>query len=46
MQKICLELHSKILGSEKTEFVKQQLAAQGFQLDPQQRYANELFFSR
>jgi FkbM family methyltransferase len=46
VQKICLELHSNILGSEKTEFVKQQLAAQGFQLDPQQRYANELFFSR
>ncbi|MEA5580419.1 FkbM family methyltransferase [Nodularia harveyana UHCC-0300] len=46
VRKICIELHSNILGSEKTEVVKNKLAEQGFHIDPKQRYVNELFLSR
>jgi FkbM family methyltransferase len=46
VQKICIELHSAILGAEKTEFVQKKLAEQGFHLDPTERYVNELLFCR
>ncbi|AUT00606.1 FkbM family methyltransferase [Nostoc sp. CENA543] len=46
VRKICIELHSHILGSEKTKFVESKLADQGFYLDPKKRYVNELLFIR
>ncbi|AFY42240.1 FkbM family methyltransferase [Nostoc sp. PCC 7107] len=46
VKKICIEIHSAIMGVEKTEFVQQKLAAQGFRLDRTKQYVNELFFYR
>lgn len=46
VKKICIELHNDVLGEEKTKFVLNKLADQGFLLDKNLSYDRELFLTR
>ncbi len=46
VKKIIMEIHPGHIGGEKSEFVKNKLIQQGFCLDQQVSYRNELFFYR